>query len=228
MIQGNSLWLPDPNITKCSDDPKIETIVVKMSFELEVSYKYLVFNISIFKTFSEICSTIISQSYTISGRDPFGAIWFLSGTLQLYCAKQASADEDGRLRTVHPSIRPCGQRTKIWAQPVHLMDKFGRWTKIIILKWTSGRIFYHGPSTSWTESDDRPRLSFWGGRVDGFLTMDRPLHGRIRTTDDRNFHLMDGGGRVDRQTDRQTIHQFRIYTITIFREDYSIDGLSLG
>ena len=45
---------------------------------------------------------------------------------------QASTDEDGRLRTVYPSIRPCGQWTEIWAQTDHLMDKFGRWTKIII------------------------------------------------------------------------------------------------
>ena len=69
---------------------------------------------------------------------------------------QAYTDGDDRLRTVHPSIRPRGQRTKIWAQTVHLMDEFGRWTKIFILRWTSGRIFDHGPSTSWTDSDDRP------------------------------------------------------------------------
>ena len=35
---------------------------------------------------------------------------------------QASTDEDGRLRTVHLSICPCGQRTEILAQTVHLMD----------------------------------------------------------------------------------------------------------
>jgi len=51
------------------------------------------------------------------------------------------------------AVRPCGQRTKIWAQTVHLMDRFGRETQILILRWTSGRIFYHGPSTSWTDSD---------------------------------------------------------------------------
>ena len=28
-------------------------------------------------------------------------------------ANQASSDEDDRLRTVHPSTCPCGQRTKI-------------------------------------------------------------------------------------------------------------------
>ena len=73
---------------------------------------------------------------------------------------QASTDEDGRLRTVHSSMRPCGQHTKIWAQTVHLMDKFGRWTKIIILRSTNGRIFDHGPSPSSTNSDARSRLSF--------------------------------------------------------------------
>ena len=51
------------------------------------------------------------------------------------------------------------QMTKIWAHTVHPIDKFGRWTKIIILRWTSGRIFDHGPWTSWTESNDRLRLT---------------------------------------------------------------------
>ena len=39
---------------------------------------------------------------------------------------QAYTDGDDRLRTVHPSIRRCGQRTKIWALTVHLIDKFGQ------------------------------------------------------------------------------------------------------
>ena len=43
-----------------------------------------------------------------------------------YDQAQASKDEDGRLRTVHPSIRPCDQRSKIWARTVHLTDEFGR------------------------------------------------------------------------------------------------------
>ena len=71
---------------------------------------------------------------------------------------QASTDEDDRLRTVNPSIRPCGQRTEILAQTVHLMDGFEQRTEIIILRWTSGRIFEHGPSTSWTDLDAGPRL----------------------------------------------------------------------
>ena len=71
---------------------------------------------------------------------------------------------------------------------VHLMDEIGRWTNIITLRWTSGRSFDHG-SSSWTNSDGRPRLSFWGGRVDGFLTMDRPVHGWIRTTDHKKYKM---------------------------------------
>ena len=81
---------------------------------------------------------------------------------------EASTDEDGRLRIVYPSIRPCGQWIEIWAHwtiswtnsdvgprlsfeggrmdrfftwTVHLLDELGRWTKIIILRLTSGRIF---------------------------------------------------------------------------------------
>ena len=98
-----------------------------------------------------------------------------------------------------PSTRPCGQRTKIWAQTVHLMDKFGRWTKIIILKWTSGRIFDHGPFTSWTESDDR--LTFWGGRLDGF--------GRWM------MKISTRWTEVDEWTGWRTIHYFlwRLYSI---------------
>ena len=53
-----------------------------------------------------------------------------------FCPKRASTDEDGRLRTVNPSIRPYGQRTKIWAQTVPLMDEFGRQTMIICPRWT--------------------------------------------------------------------------------------------
>ena len=65
---------------------------------------------------------------------------------------------DGHLTKCGPDLhgrrRPSGQRTKIWAQTDLLMDKFGRWTKIIILRWMSGRIFDDGPSTPWTDSDD--------------------------------------------------------------------------
>ena len=83
---------------------------------------------------------------------------------------QASSDEDGRLRTVHPSTCPCGQRTKNWA--VHLMDRFEHWTKIIVWRWTSGRIFDDRPSTPWTDLDDGPL----------------------------KYENVDGGGQVDRQT----------------------------
>ena len=87
----------------------------------------------------------------------------------LPCVAQASTDEDGRLRTVYPSIRQMwtmdrnlgsdrpshGQirtldqdyhlKVDEWTVflpwTVHLMDEFGRWTKKIILRWTIGRIF---------------------------------------------------------------------------------------
>ena len=94
---------------------------------------------------------------------------------------QASTDEDGRLRTVYLSIHPCGQWTKIWAQTDHLMDKFGRWTKIIILRWTSGRIFDSmdgfgrrtiNISTRWMMVDEWTgrRMKQTDGRTDDPLT----------------------------------------------------------
>ena len=43
----------------------------------------------------------------------------------------------------------CWHQTKIWAQTVHLMDGFWHWTKIIILRWTSRRIFDDGPLKIW-------------------------------------------------------------------------------
>ena len=61
-------------------------------------------------------------------------------------------------------------------------------------------------SISWTNSDAGPTLSFQGRRVDGFLTMDRPLHGRIRTTHDKKI-LPDGRrwtGKRMKQTDGWT------------------------
>ena len=45
------------------------------------------------------------------------------------------------------AVRGYGQLTKILAQTVHLINGFGRWTEIIILRWTSGWIFDDGPST---------------------------------------------------------------------------------
>ena len=44
-------------------------------------------------------------------------------------------------------------------------DRFGHWTKIISLRWTTGRIFDDGPSTSWTVNltDDGP----WSFVTDG-------------------------------------------------------------
>ena len=77
---------------------------------------------------------------------------------------QASKNEDGR------------RQTKVQAPTVHLMDRFGRWTKIIILRLMSGRIFDDGLS----------------------------IYGRIRTTYAENFYLMDRGGRFNGRTDRCT------------------------
>ena len=44
------------------------------------------------------------------------------------------------------------------------MDRCGRRTKVLILRWTSGRIFYHGSSASWTDSDDEPLVILKCGR----------------------------------------------------------------
>ena len=45
----------------------------------------------------------------------------------------------------------------------------------------NGMKFGLRPTISWTNSDVGPRLSFEGGRMDRFFTMDRPPHGRTRT-----------------------------------------------
>ena len=110
--------------------------------------------------------------------------------VELDQSEPASSDEDGRLRTVHPSTCPCGQWTKIWAQTVHLMEGFGRWTKIIILRWTSGRIVDHGLSDSRTDSD-----AFCGYRNEASV-----VGGRTRTV-----HLVDGFG-------RRTIKNLKMWT----------------
>ena len=121
----------------------------------------------------------------------YSLIWYDS-----YCLYQASTDED-RLRTVQPPLRPCGQRTGIWAQTVHLMDKFGRWTKIIIWRW---RIFDHEPSTSLTEKDDRPWLFVLDGRR-WTVDEDRPSISRTDSDDEPlKYKNVDGGGRADRLT----------------------------
>ena len=94
------------------------------------------------------------------------------------CSNQASPNKDGRPRTVHPSIHPCLQRTKILATTVHL--------KIFMLRWTSVRICDDGPSTSWTDSDDGLQwfiMSVW------------------KSTDRWTVHLMDGGWCMDRRID---------------------------
>ena len=72
-------------------------------------------------------------------------------------ASQASSDEDSRLRTVHPSKWTTDQNL-VSDRPTHgqnwTLDQdyhFGR--------WTNGPMFHHGPSNSWTNSDDRQFLS---------------------------------------------------------------------
>ena len=67
----------------------------------------------------------------------------------------------------------------------------------------NGPKFVLRPSISWTNSDAGPRLSFEGGRVDGFLT----IFGRIRAKDDK-FHQMDGGGRADEWMDERSTNYF--------------------
>ena len=50
-----------------------------------------------------------------SGKNNYGP----SNMALLY---QASTDEDGRLLNVHPFTCSCRQRTKIWAQTVHIIQ----------------------------------------------------------------------------------------------------------
>ena len=99
-----------------------------------------------------------------------------------------------------PSNRPCWQRTENWAQTIHLMDKLGRWTKIIIWRWTSGRVFDHG---RYRKTDYDNLLQVDGGeRSDGWtvhlIDEFRPwlffLDGRSWTVDEERprIHLMDG------------------------------------
>ena len=113
--------------------------------------------------------------------------------------QQTSMDKDGRLRTLHPSIRPCGQRTEIWAQTVHL--EFGRRAKIIIWRWTNGPIFFtmDRPSDGRIRTLDQDnnfkeddRTNFWSWTVDLDDWAVYWLHGRIRTTDNKHFHQMTG------------------------------------
>ena len=52
--------------------------------------------------------------------------------LNIICARARLILGQSGLHGRRRSIRPCEQRTEIWAQTVHLMDDFGRWTKIII------------------------------------------------------------------------------------------------
>ena len=127
-----------------------------------------------------------------------------------------------------PSTHPCGQRTGSDRPPhrrmrtldqdnnfmvdertnflfwtVHLLNRIGRLTKIIILRWTSGQIFDDGPSTQWTDSDDGPWLFVIDGRR--WTKTDRPCHGRIQTTYHQKYKNVDGGGQMDEIKDHFAI-----------------------
>ena len=68
-----------------------------------------------------------------------------------------------RTKTVDLPMWSNGRKFKLWQS----MDRFGRLTKIIILGWTSGRIFDGGASTSWMDSDDGPKMSNVDDWIDG-------------------------------------------------------------
>ena len=94
------------------------------------------------------------------------------------------------------------------------------------LSFEGGRMdifFYHGLWTSWTNSDAGPKLSFWGRRVDRFLTMDRRLHGRIRTIK-KSTRWTEVDGQTD-ETDRWMDERSTNYFPWRL---YSINGWGLG
>ena len=64
---------------------------------------------------------------------------FWSTRLHFCCRIQASTDDDGC-----PWIWTTDQNL---SSDCHLINGFGHWTEIIILRWTSGWIFDDGPST---------------------------------------------------------------------------------
>ena len=85
-------------------------------------------------------------------------IYFL-GYVAVKCRLvQASTDEDGRLRTVNPSMWTTDENLGS-DRPSHgQIRTLDQACNFIVDEWTD--FFYHGPSNSWTESDNRPRLSF--------------------------------------------------------------------
>ena len=86
-----------------------------------------------------------------------------------------------------------------------LTDNIGRWTKIIILRWTNGPIFTMNcpphamrlmVDVTWTDSDNGP----WLFVIDEqrWTKTDRPRHGWIQTTDHQKYKNVDGVGRGNR------------------------------
>ena len=69
---------------------------------------------------SELSASRLFRPEPLDGtlQGPNNVLLWLQIILNPY-VNQAYTDEDGRLRTVHPSICLCGQRTEIWAQTVH-------------------------------------------------------------------------------------------------------------
>ena len=72
----------------------------------------------------------------------------------------------GQIRTTDKDINfEVDEWTNFLPWTVHLMDGFRRRTKILILRWTRGRFFYHGPSTSWTDSDAFLQDNYYCGSI---------------------------------------------------------------
>ena len=142
----------------------------------------------------------------------------------LPCVAQASTDEDGRLRTVYPSIRqmwtmdrnlgsdrPSHGQIRTLDQDYHL--KVDEWTVFFTMdRPPHGRIRTMDQDNNF-EVDQWP--DFW-------------LHGRVRTTDDKHFYQMDDGGRVDGQTDETDGRMNGRSTNYFPWKLYSINGWGLG
>ena len=65
----------------------------------------------------------------------------------------------GSLQTVHPSMWTTDQNLGSDCPSHGQTRTLDQDNTKVILRWTSGRIFDHGPCNSWTESDDRLRLT---------------------------------------------------------------------
>ena len=140
---------------------------------------------------------------------------------------QASTDEDGRPRTVNPSMWTTDQNLGSDRQSHGQIRTLDQACNFIVDEWTD--FFYHGPSNSWTESDNRPRLSFWGWRVGGFLTV-HSMNGFGR----RTIKITTWWTEVDEWTGERMKQTDGWPTSFVFMLSlfpwrlYSINGLGLG